>query len=102
MSHGSSLNLSMFEPTIPRSAWRVASSTIRRLSVSLKAIQSSTAISSPPANSAARTCQPRRMRRTTPSSKTRLVEANPKMIVQPFGRRMPGVYHRWGARRAGR
>src|SRR5437660_4277375 len=72
---------SMLEPTTPRSACRLASSTIRRLKVSLKRIQRITAISSPPANSAPTNCHPRRTRRTSPSSKTRFVAANSKMIA---------------------
>ena len=72
---------SWVEPKTPRSAWRLASSTIRLRSVTLNRIHRSTAMSRPPANSAATNCQPKRMRRTRPSSKTRLVEANSKMIA---------------------
>ena len=72
---------SWVEPKTPRSAWRLASSTMRRLKVTLKRIQMITAMRRPPANSAATNCQPRRISRTSPSSKTRLVEANSKMIA---------------------
>src|SRR6266853_1778276 len=72
---------SWVEPKPPRSAWRLASSTIRWRSVTLKRIQRITAIKRPPANSAATNGQPRKIRRTRPSSNTRLVEANSKMIA---------------------
>src|SRR3984957_13765802 len=53
---------------------------------------SNTIITRPPLNSAARNCQPRRMRSTRPSSKTRLVDANSKMTafpsVEPFRNRV--------------
>ena len=35
----------------------------------------------PPANSAARNCQPSRIRRIRPSSNTRLVDANSKIMA---------------------
>ena len=40
-----------------------------------------TTMTKPPANSAARNCHPSRISSTNPSSKTRLVEANSKMIA---------------------
>ena len=70
-------------PSRPRSAWRRACSTRRRRSVNRKMTASSTIITRPPLNSAARNCQPRRMSSTRPSSKTRLVEANSKMTAFP-------------------
>ena len=72
---------SIVDATTPFSAWRLASSIIRWRSVSLKRIHRITAISRPPANSAATNCQPRRISRTRPSSKTRFVDANSKMIA---------------------
>ncbi len=51
------------------------------LRVTLNTIASSTTISRPPSSSAPRNCQPSRMSNTSPSSKTRLVDANSKMIA---------------------
>src|SRR5437867_4345191 len=65
-------------PAIPFSAWRLASSTRRARSVYLKRTARTATMSSPPATSAARNCQPSRTRRTNPSSKTRFVLANSK------------------------
>ena len=72
---------SCVEPKTPRSACRLAASTIRSRRVTLNRIHSSTAMRRPPANSAATNCQPKRMSRTRPSSKTRLVDANSKMMA---------------------
>src|SRR6202171_5341661 len=74
---------SCVEPKTPRSACCLAPSIIRWRSVTLKRTQRMTAMSRPPANSAATNCQPSRMRRTRPSSKTRFVDANSKMIALP-------------------
>ena len=70
-------------PESPLSACFLASATMRARRVYLKAMASIAIISRPPANSAARNCQPSSTSRTRPSSKTRLVLANSNTIAFP-------------------
>src|SRR6266508_6744204 len=68
-------------PATPRSAWRRAAWTSWGRSVARNTSASSRIISGPPTNSATVNCQPSSTARMTPSSLTRLVEANGKAIA---------------------
>ena len=70
-------------PGRPRFACRRAASTSRGRRVKRRMTASMITISRPPLSSATRNCQPNRMKSTRPSSKTRLVEANSKMMALP-------------------